>query len=162
MPFGIRNAPQRLMDNVLSTTKKYALFYIDDISVFSSTWQDHLYHLCSVFQKIEQAGLTLQIAKRKLGSTSCKFLGHNVGTNAISPQQAKVNAVVNCKCPRTKKDARSFLGLAGYYRPLSQNFSSIATSLLDLTPDYTKTFVFQTDSSDIGIGAVLSQGNGKE
>ena len=45
----------------------------------------------------------------------------------------KVEAVANFKRPVQKKDVRSFLGLARYYRRLISNFSSIAAPLSDLT-----------------------------
>ena len=52
MPFGLKGAPttfQRLMDVVLAPCYQYANAYIDDIIVFSSSWEDHLTHLRDVF-----------------------------------------------------------------------------------------------------------------
>ncbi|CAF4636209.1 unnamed protein product, partial [Rotaria magnacalcarata] len=49
MPFGLTNAPatfQRLMDLVLGGLKwSCALVYLDDIIVYSTSFDDHLYHL---------------------------------------------------------------------------------------------------------------------
>ena len=62
MPFGLRNAPstfQRLMDVVLQGTSKFTRCYIDDISIFSQNWTDHLVHIREVLSKLERAGLTL-------------------------------------------------------------------------------------------------------
>ena len=89
MPFGLRNAPstfQRLMDVVLQSTSKFTRCYIDDISIFSQNWTDHLVHIREVLSKLERAGLTLQLKKCTFGSDYCEFLGHQVGAGKISPQ----------------------------------------------------------------------------
>ena len=53
MPFGLSGAPamfQRMMDSVLRGTEAFAGVYLDDIVIYSKTWQDHLTHLRTVFQ----------------------------------------------------------------------------------------------------------------
>ena len=55
MPFGLTNSPvtfQRFMDAVLAGYKwKFLLFYMDDICVFSSNFEDHLQDLKMVFDR---------------------------------------------------------------------------------------------------------------
>ena len=67
MPFGLTNAPatfQRLMDLVLSgLTWSVCLVYLDDVIIFSTTFEDHLAHLQQVFERLGQAGLTLKASK---------------------------------------------------------------------------------------------------
>ena len=54
MPFGLCNAPatfQRLMNTALEDILwKFIMDYIDDISVYSKTWEEHLQHLEEVFK----------------------------------------------------------------------------------------------------------------
>ncbi len=55
MPFGLHGAPatfQRLMDKVLAGLEEYAAAYIDDVAIYSDTWEEHLVHLREVFQRI--------------------------------------------------------------------------------------------------------------
>jgi hypothetical protein len=70
MPFGLTNAPatfQRLMNKVLrSVLFECALVYLDDIIVFSRTMSDHMQHLNTVFQLLEQAGLKLKTKKMRI------------------------------------------------------------------------------------------------
>ena len=45
MPFGLHNAPatfQRLMNHVLHGWEKFAGVYLDDVVVFSQSWEEHL------------------------------------------------------------------------------------------------------------------------
>ena len=74
--------------------------------------------------------------------------------------------------PASQKEVRQFVGLVSYYRRFIQNFATIAKPLNRLTeknamlayPNYSKPFILDTDASETGIGAVLSQtdDNGRE
>ncbi len=59
--------------------------YIDDVAVFSNSWDEHKYHLVTVFDVLWNAGQTIQTAKAQLATTSCVFLGQRVGGGYISP-----------------------------------------------------------------------------
>ena len=61
------------------------------------------------------------------------FLGHVVLAEGVTADPAKIEAVTSWQPPRTVKEIRSFLGLAGYYRRFVRNFSSIARPLTQLT-----------------------------
>ena len=88
MPFGLRNTPatfQRLMDDVLRDSTNFVLAYIDDVAIFSMSWTEHPHHLRRVLGLLKDEGLTIQPQKTQLATQTCKFLGHTVGHNAISP-----------------------------------------------------------------------------
>ena len=61
MPFGLTNAPatfQRLMDSVFAGLKwKTLLVYMDDVLVYSKTFEDHLTNLRAAFDRIREANL---------------------------------------------------------------------------------------------------------
>ena len=110
MPFGLRNAPatfQRMMDGLLINHNDYTFVCIDDGAVFSNSWDEHKYHLITVFDVLRNAGLTIQAAKAQLATTSCVFLGHRVGGGYISPYEAKISTVRDFIQPRSKKDVRA-------------------------------------------------------
>ena len=136
MPFGLVGAPatfQRLMNEILSPVKEFSIAYMDDICIFSASWTEHLKHLRKIFQLLEDAGLTVNLKKCRLGRTSVTYLGHTVGAAGIRPEEAKVKAVRDHPRPTTKRDFRAFIGLTSYYRRFIPKFAEIAVPLTNLT-----------------------------
>ena len=191
MPFGLCNAPatfQRLMDLVLDEYKfEFVLVYLDDIIIYSNTFEDHLLHLDSVFKKIQEAGLTLKFDKCTFAASELKFLGHIITEKGVAVLPEKIEAVRNSKQPINVTDIRSFVGLTNYYRRFVPNFSTVVSPLHQLAaskewswttecqqsfetiktlltsapllkrPDFDKPFIVYTDASDVGIGGLLTQ-----
>ncbi|CAM5135995.1 unnamed protein product [Natator depressus] len=136
LPFGLQNAPatfQRLLDGLLVGLGDYAVAYLDDVAIFSDSWAEHLEHLQKVFERIREAGLTVKAKKCQIGLNRVTYLGHQVGQGTINPLQAKVDAIQKWPVPKSKKQVKYFLGLAGYYRRFVLQYSQIATPLTDLT-----------------------------
>ena len=137
LSFGLTNAPpnfQRLMNKVLHGLDwKICLIYIDDIIIFSSTFQEHLHHLALVFSRLREANLKLKPSKCKFASHSVDFLGFVVSSDGISPNPDKIEAVRSFPVPTSVKELRSFLGLSNYYRRFVEGFSKIASPLNRLT-----------------------------
>ncbi len=106
MPFGFHGAAatfQRTMDCVLRGTEDFAAAYIDDVVVYSSTWEDHMEHLSDVFSRIHGAGLVVNATKCYLAKPEVSYLGYVLGGGVIKPQVDKVEAVRSCPPPTTKK-----------------------------------------------------------
>ncbi|CAJ0644521.1 12712_t:CDS:2, partial [Entrophospora sp. SA101] len=136
MPFGLSNAPasfQRMMDRVFKDYKgKFVNVYLDDITIYSQTFEEHLQHLQQVFDRLRAVDLKLGRDKCEFAKEELHLLGHIIGREGRKPDPAKVEAVQNWPTPKTVKDVRSFLGLASYYRKFIPNFSKEAGPMFHL------------------------------
>ncbi|GFV68096.1 retrovirus-related Pol polyprotein from transposon gypsy [Trichonephila clavipes] len=127
------------MDNLLRHLKwTIRLCYLDDIIVFSETFDDHLQRLRSVLKCIQDAGLVLNPKKCMFGSWQIKILGHLVSEEGIMPDPEKVRAIQNFPVPNNIRDFRSFLGLCSYYRRFIKDFCLKAQSLHELLDNDSK------------------------
>ena len=136
MPFGVRNGPsvfQRLMDQVLNRDSDSAVVYIDDIAIFSSSWEQHCQDIRKILGRLRGAGLTANTKKCLWGQTHCEFLGHLVGGGMVSPAALKVEAVRQFTQPKTKTQVRQFLGLTGYYRRFVEDYAQHSFNLTETT-----------------------------
>ena len=136
MPFGLTNAPatfQRLMESCLGDLHlQYCIIYLDDIIVFSKTPEEHIERLCSVFQKLDQAGLHLKPSKCEFFKKRVEYLGHIVSENGIETNPKKIKAIVDCPRPQTVTQMRSFLGFCNYYRKFIHQYAQITKPLYKL------------------------------
>lgn len=134
LPFGLINAPMsfnRLMRKVLDGLSGVKHF-LDDILVYSRTWEEHVILLRTVMERLRQAGLTAKPSKCQLGMRTVEYLGHVIGGGELWPMQDKVKRITDAPRPLTKKALRSFLGLSGYYRKFIPHYATIASPLTDM------------------------------
>lgn len=96
----------------------YAAAYIDDIVIFSRTWEEHVQHLAEVFQCIHSASLVISAKKCHIAKPEVQNFGYVFGSAGIRPQVGKLEAILASLLPHTKRKLRSFLGLVGWYRRL--------------------------------------------
>jgi hypothetical protein len=136
MPQGLCNAPatfQRAMDIVLANLKvTCVLVYLDDINVFSRTFNEHLSHLEEVFKRLIKANLKLKPRKCHFFKEQIEYLGYLVDQDGLKPQPQKIEAMQKLDVPKSRRDIQVFLGMVGYYRQFIKNFSQIAEPLFYL------------------------------
>lgn len=151
MPFGLCNAAQsmcRLMDLVLpSETREHIFVYIDDLLVVSADFETHIQRLKLVGSSLRKANLTINIEKSKFCMRSIKYLGHIVGNGQIKPDPGRVQCICEFPQPRTVKQIRRFLGMAGWYQRYIKNFSAIAAPITDLLKNSDR-FLWTKDANE--------------
>lgn len=108
MPFGLTNAPasfQGLMNQVFaSLLRKCVLVFVDDILVYSSTLAEHVLHLKSVFELLQENHLFLKRNKCSFALQELEYLGHIIGKDGVATDQTKVQAVRNWPQPKSAKE----------------------------------------------------------
>ena len=135
LPFGLVTAQascSRLMRKLLQNLSNVDNF-VDDIIIFTLTWQQHIDTLRALLQRLREANLTVKPVKCFIGFASIECLGHMVSEGTLQPCQDKINSILHAERPTTKKQVRSFLGLVGFYRQFIKNFSELAAPLTELT-----------------------------
>lgn len=136
MPFGLCNAPatfQRLMERAMGDLNlRDCLIYLDDIIIFSDTFESHLSRLEAVFQRLHEYNLKLKASKCEFFRTQVTYLGHVVSEHGIKTDPEKLKVLKDWPIPNSVKDVRKFLGFAGYYRRFVKGFARIVRPLNDL------------------------------
>ena len=153
--------------------------------LFGESFAEVLESLDLVLQRLRTAGLKLKPSKCSLLQEEVLFLGHRVGSQGMSCDPGKIDAVA---CWSVPKSVLSFLGTANYYRRFVSDFADKAAPLMALTkkgvpfiwtelcntsfeclmqkltsvlilayPMASETYILDTDASQTGIAAVLSQ-----
>ncbi|GFV86131.1 transposon Tf2-9 polyprotein [Trichonephila clavipes] len=150
MPFGLCNASatfERMMDNLLRHFKwTMCLCYLDDIIVFSETFEDHLMRLRLVLKCLQEAGL-------KLNSKKCLFAAQEVDSRRFikgfcylaEPLQSLLKSGVEFHWGPEEVEAFNSLKKALTSDPVLGMYDERASTEI------------HTDASGYGIGAVLVQ-----
>ena len=148
MPFGLCNAPatfQRCMMAIFSDfCEKIVEVFMDDFSVYGTSFDDCLSNLDRVLQRCEETNLVLNWEKCHFMVNEGIVLGHKVSERGIEVDKAKVDDIEKMPCPKDIKGIRSFLGHAFFYRRFIKDFSKISRPLTNLLQKYIP-FVFDDD-----------------
>lgn len=191
MPFGLSNAPStfmRVMNQALRPLiGTCVVVYFDDILVYSRTQADHLEHLRSVLVILRTEVFYAAPNKCLFGVDTILFLGYRISAEGIAADITKIEAIRNWPTPSSATAARSFHGLASFYRRFIAHFSTIMAPITScmsaksfswtpeadaafqqikakltnapvlVLPNFSIPFELSCDASKLGIGAVLQQ-----
>jgi len=111
------------------------MVFVDDVVVYSKTWEDHLRDVELVLQKFKECGITLNLKKCVLAQNQLLYLGHIVSKEGIRPNPDKVKAVKDFLRPSTLSQMRSFLGMTSQLRKFVKDYASIARPLNGMLAD---------------------------
>jgi hypothetical protein len=191
LPFGLTNAPaifMSLMNDVFrDCLDKFVMVYLDDILIYSSTYEEHIDHLRHALVLLRKNSLFAKLSKCEFAKSSVSYLGHIISDEGFSMEEDKIASIQHWPTPSCKRDVQSFLGLVNFYRRFIRNCSRISRPLTKITGNipFTWTSVEQeafdalriavtsapvlrafdpdlptfvtTDASGYAIGAVLEQ-----
>jgi len=105
------------------------LVYVDDIIIFSNTFEQHLSDVSEVLQILKDAGLSLNMHKCKFFSRTVDYLGHVVSPGRLEVATKNTATLTKATYPTTQTELRSFLGMCNVYRRFVPNFAHVAAPL---------------------------------
>ena len=137
MPFGLANGPssfQRYInDALIDFLDEFCSAYVDDVLIYSDSLEEHKIHVRRVLERLQKAGLQVDLDKCEFHVHKTKFLGFIVGVDGVSVDPDKIAAIVDWQQPDTVKGVQSFLGFCNFYRKFIRDYGRIAKPLNNLT-----------------------------
>ena len=111
---------------------KFVVVFIDDILIYSKSFQEDEQHLRGVLEKLRAHKLYAKFSKCEFWLEKVTFLGHILSAEGVAVDPEKVELVSNWQQPTNVSEIRSFLGLTGYYQRFIEGFSKIARPITEL------------------------------
>ncbi len=167
--------------------KDNVFVYLNDIGIFSKTWEEHLLTIEQVLSCLEANGFTVNPLKCEWATKETDWLGYWLMQIGLKPWKKHISVILEQEPPRTLKELRGFLGAVNTYRlmwpkqahllkPLSDESGKksfcwtpemdqafkimktiLAADVLMTYPNHNLPFHIYTDASDYQMGAVLIQ-----
>jgi len=152
LPFGLKTAPvifQRILSNIIRKYKlcSFAVNFIDDILVFSKTFEEHILHLSRLLDAIQTEGFRLKFSKSIFAKNYAKYLGNIIENNSIKPLKDYLTAVKNFPVPETKKNIRQFLVKINFHHKVIPHSAIILDPLHNLLRKNIK-FIWSTECQE--------------
>ena len=160
LSMGPQNAPagfQKIMSRILKPCRHFCQVFLDDIILYSKTFEEHLSHLRLAFETLAKAKLVLNASKCELAVEQVTVFNHVVSETSITPTNDAIQAILDLPEPRTLKQANRFVGGLAYYRKFVLHFSRIAAPIFLRFPVDDFPLQLCTDASGIATGGVLYQ-----
>ena len=125
VPFGLATAVitfQYLMSQVLTGLNCFAFTYLNDILIFSKSWEEHLKHLNIVFNRFISASLKIKLSKCQFFKTQLHYFGHKISADRLELLPEKLHAIKKLAPAKNVDETHQILGLLGYYRSFALAF----------------------------------------
>ena len=96
-------------------------------------YDDHLYHLNTVFEKLKKkTSLNIKLSKCQFFKTHLHYLCHRISANGLEPLPEKLEAIKNLVPARNVDKAHQICRLLGYYRSFVPAFADITLPITSL------------------------------
>ena len=143
LPMGLTGACSYFQKSLVTQVLKGLMhdgceLFLDDCMIHAPTLDIFLKRLRLVFQRFSDCNITLNPAKCKIGLPKVEYVGHTINEDGLHFTRDKLDSVLNFPRPQTKRQIKSFIGLANYFRDHISNHSLRAQPLQDLVNGYEK------------------------
>ena len=107
--------------------------FLDDIIIYSQTFEQHLYHIEQVMISLKGGQLTAKPVKTFLCNRTVQYLGYTINNHGTTTTEENIENIKNYSIPKTVKEARSYLGIINFYRKHIASFSNYAVKISELS-----------------------------
>lgn len=114
----------------------FLVIYLDDITIFSKSDQQHLNHLKQVFTKCRKYGISLNPKKTLFGLEEGKLLGHIISKDGIGIDPTRIEAILQIPHPRNIIELQAFLGKINFLRRFISNLAKLIRLLNNMLKKY--------------------------
>lgn len=129
LPFGLINSVSefiKCLSQVLGPEiLEYALIYVDDLLICSSSLEEHVYRLNKLFTRLQEYNVSLKLGKCRFLATETKYLGFIINREYIQPDPDKIATIVNFPRPHNLKELQRWLGCCNFYRRFCDKYSEL-------------------------------------
>jgi ribonuclease HI len=136
MPFGLMNVGatfQREMDIAfVDELGRFIVIYLDDVTVYSQSDEEHLQHLRRVFEKCRKFRISLNPKKSLFGLEEGKLLGHIISKDGIKIDPSRIESIQKVEHPRNLKELQSFIGKINFLRRFIPNLAELLMNITNM------------------------------
>ena len=134
MPFGVTGGPsefrhitaERFHDLV---AKSVLELFVDDGGITMDSFEEGIKKLKTLLEHVRREKMSLSLGKLKLFMSEAVFAGARVGVEGVSPDPAKLTAIVNWPIPANVSHLEGFLGLTSYFQDLTKGYAQLEAPL---------------------------------
>ena len=110
------------MSKVLTSLNHFTFTYLDNVLIFSKSWEEHLQHLNVVFNRFKTAGLKIKLSKCQFFKTQLHYLGHKISADGLEPLPEKLEAIKNLTPAKNVDEACQNLRIVRLLQVISSSF----------------------------------------
>jgi len=107
--------------------------YIDDIFVFSNTFEELVKDVTNACSKLQNAGYYAKPKKRVFFATKHKILGHRIDDDGIHPAPEKIRTIMDWTRPESQKELQRFIAMVNYISQFIPHITRITAPLTELS-----------------------------
>lgn len=145
--YGFVNSPAffiSLMNECFKDVGPGVYWYLDDLLVGGNDFEQMIERLERVFCTLKRFNLTLSPKKCRFAQTEIDFLGYNISQKGVSPIDKNLNKIIGFPVPNTVRQLKRFLGVAGFYRHMIKDYSTLS-GVLECMTGKNKKFKWTTE-----------------